>query len=64
MSTNAIEIMQYGDDSSSLALPASQELQEVLGRFLIQRGERLVEQDDVGVLQEQPREQSPLELTD
>jgi hypothetical protein len=64
MSTYAVEIMQYGNDGSSLILPAPQEMQQVLGRTFVQRGERLVKQDDISLLQEQTRKQSPLELTD
>ena len=52
------------DDGSPLSPPALQELQQILGGALIQRGERLIQQNCVGVLQQQPREQSPLELTD
>ena len=64
MSTYSVEIVQHRYDSSPLSLPPSQEMQQILGRALIQGSERLIEQDDIGVLQEQPRKQSPLELTD
>src|SRR6476660_5367658 len=37
---------------------------EILGRALVEGSERLVEQNDIGVLHEQPRKQSSLELTD
>ena len=37
---------------------------EILGRALVEGSERLVKQDDIGVLHEQPRKQSSLELTD
>ena len=64
MLTYSVEIMQYRDDGSPLSSPALKEMQQILGRVLIQGRERLIEQNDVGILQQQPREQSPLELTD
>src|SRR5439155_16510905 len=64
MLTYSVEIMQHRDDGSPLSPPALQKMQQILGRVLIQGRERLIEQNDVGILQQQPREQSPLELTD
>ena len=64
MQTYSVEIMQHRDERSALSLPALQEMQEILGRALIEGGERLVQQNDIGVLHEQPRKQSSLELTD
>src|SRR5260370_39479125 len=43
MSTYSVEIMQHRDDSSALSLPALQEMQEILGRALVEGSERLVE---------------------
>src|SRR5947207_1983260 len=62
MLTYSIKIVQHRDDRAPLFPPALQEPQQIFGRVLVQRGERLIEQDDVGVLQQHPREQSSLEL--
>src|SRR5260221_4760961 len=64
VSAYLVEIMQHRHDGSSFSLPASQEMQQILGRALVEASEGLIEQNDVGVLQKQPCKQSPLELAD
>ena len=64
MQTHSIQVMQHRDDSLPTLPPTLQQSQQVVGGALIQGGERLIEQNDVCVLQKQPRKNSPLELTD
>src|ERR1700720_518677 len=64
ISAYLIETMQHRHDGASFCPPTLQEMQQILGRVLVEGGEGLIEQDDFGVLQEQPCKQSPLELAD
>src|ERR1700730_9081443 len=62
VSAYLVEIMQHRHDGSSFSLPASQEMQQILGRALVEGSEGLIEQNDVGVLQKQPCKRSPLKV--
>src|ERR1700738_3339548 len=64
VSAYLVEIMQHRHDGSSFSLPASQEMQQILGRALVEGSEGLIAQNDVAVLQKQPCKQSPRELAD
>src|SRR5229473_2151915 len=55
MQTYSIQVMQHRDDSLPALPPTLQQTQQVVGGALIQGGERLIEQNDVCVLQKQPR---------
>src|ERR1700732_2703440 len=56
MQAYPVQVMQHRDDSLSFRLPTLQQTQKVVGRALIQGGKRLIEQNDVRVLQNQPCE--------
>ena len=58
-----IEIVQRGNDGAPFAMPAADNVEEILDRLGVNRTERLVKQDDGRVLQEQAREQHALELS-
>ena len=64
MPTHPIQIVQHRDDRLPLLSPALQQIQQFAGRALIDGGEWLIQQNDVRILQQQPREQGPLKLTD
>ncbi len=55
--------MQHGHHNPPLAAPLSQKIQNIRLRRRIHRGERLIEQDHAGILQNQPGKQHPLKLT-
>ena len=55
------DIVQNGDDGAVLAMPALDQRQQIGAGARINRGEGLVEQDDVGVLQQEPGEQRALD---
>src|ERR1700719_592015 len=56
MQAYPVQVMQHRDDSLSSLPPTPQQTQKVVGRAFIQGGERLIEQNDVRVLPNQPRE--------
>ena len=56
------EIVQRGEHGAPLAVPTLDQRDEIGDGLAIDGAERLVEQDDGGVLQEQAREQHALEL--
>src|SRR5438477_3453320 len=64
MQTHSIEVVQHRNDRLPFVSPALQQTQQLVGRALIQGGEGLIQQNDVRILQKQPRKQRPLELTD
>jgi len=64
MQTHPFQIVQHRDDRLPVLTPALQQVQQFVGSALVHGGERLVQQDDVCILQQQPREQGALELTD
>ena len=57
-----IQIMQSRHDRAPLAMPAQDELQQVGRRPHVDGRERLVQQDQLSVLQQHAREQHPLKL--
>src|ERR1700723_3714417 len=54
ISAYLVEIMQHRHDGASFCPPTLQEVQQILSCVLVEGSERLIEQDDVGVVQEQP----------
>ena len=56
--------MQHGDHRAAFLVPSHDLIEQHRSRLRIDRGERLVEQNDRGVLQDQPREQRPLQFAD
>jgi hypothetical protein len=63
MLAHLIEIVERGNHGAAFAMPAADEAQEIVDRLGIDSTERLVEQDDGRVLQQQAREQHALELS-
>ncbi len=64
MSTHPVQIMQHRDDRLPFLPPALQQIQQFIGRALVDGGEGLIQQDDIRILQQQPREQGTLKLAD
>src|SRR5271165_5184993 len=62
VATNLIQIMQHGNDGSSLGVPSVDETQQLGDGGLIDGGKWLVEEKHGGVLQQQAGEQRALEL--
>ena len=59
-----VEIMQHGDHGATFLVPSGDLIEQHRRGLRIDRGERFVEQDHAGVLQDQPCEQRPLQLAD
>ena len=57
-----IQIVQNRHDRAPLAMPAQDELQQVGGGPHVDGGERLIHQNQSGVLQQHAGEQHPLKL--
>src|SRR2546421_9669812 len=55
MQTYPLQVVQHRDDRLPFVPPALQQAQQLVGGALIQGGEGFIQQNDVGVLQEQPR---------
>lgn len=56
------QVVQGGDDRAPLVVPAQDQVQQVGGGPRVDRRERLVQQDQSRVLQQQAGEQHPLPL--
>ncbi len=63
MCPDLIEIVEDGDHRATVGVPVLHHAQEIRCGAGIDGGERLIEDDDAGVLQQQPGEQDTLELT-
>ena len=57
-----IEVVQHGQHGPALAVPAPDQVEQIARGPGVDRGERLVEQDQARILQQQPREQDALQL--
>jgi len=64
MSSNLLQIVQHGDHRCAAPQPALDDFDKIGGGRLIHGRERLIEQDDRRVLQQDAGEQHALELTD
>ena len=62
MRAHLLHVMQRGEHGAPLAVPAQNERDEIGDGLGVDGAERLIEQDEGGILQEQPREQHALEL--
>ena len=62
MRADLIEVVQHRRDGATLAVPAFDQEKEVLTGSPIDRGEWLVEQDQLRILDDQPGEEDTLEL--
>jgi hypothetical protein len=63
MRANLVEVMQDRGDRPAFPVPALDQVQEILAGPPIDRRKRLVEQDQLGILDNQPGEENALELT-
>ncbi len=63
MPTHCLDVMQLRQHCAPFAMPALHDGQQVGGGLGIQGGERFVQQDQVGILQQEPREHHALHLT-
>src|SRR5262245_57374106 len=63
MRAHLLDVVQRGNDSAALFVPASDEEDEIGDRLGIDGAKRFVEQDEATVLQQQPGEQHALELS-
>ena len=62
MAQDQIDIVQNHDHRAALAMPSTQNIEQIGGGALIDGAERLIEQQDRRILHQQPGEQSALEL--
>ena len=62
MRPDLVEVVEHGGDRPAFPMPALDQVEEVFAGPPIDRGERLVEQDQVRVLHDQPGKQDALEL--
>ena len=62
MLAHQVEVVDDDHDGAALAVPALDQRDQVDDGLGVHRVERLVEQDDLGVLHQHPREQRPLQL--
>ena len=63
MRAHLLDVVQRGQHGSSFGVPAQDQRDEIGYGLGVDGAERLVEQNQRSVLQQQPREQHPLELT-
>ena len=61
MGAHLIEIMQHGNHRASFDMPAANDGQKVTSRAGVDCGERLVQQDDAGILHQQAGKQYAIE---
>ena len=57
-----IDVVQRREHGTFLAVPALHQVEQINRGFRVDRVERLVEHDDAGVLEKEPREQHALHL--
>ena len=62
MRAHLLDVVQRGEHGASFAVPAQDQRDEIGDGLGVDGAERLVEQDQRGVLQQQPREQHALKL--
>ena len=62
MRAHLLHVMQRGEHGASLAVPAQDQRDEIGDGLGVDGAERLIEQDERGILQQQAREQHALEL--
>ena len=62
MRAHLLQVVQHRDHGARLGAPARQQLQQVGGGARVDGVEGLVQQDQVGILQQQPRKQRALHL--
>ena len=62
MRSDLVEVVKHSGDRPAFAVPALDQEKEVLAGPPIDRGERLVEQDQLGILNDQAGEEDALEL--
>ena len=62
MRPHMVEIMEDGGDGAALPVPALDQAEKIFAGAPVDRAEGLVEQDQLGILDDQPGEQHPLEL--
>src|SRR6266446_2735704 len=62
MGADLVEVVKDRGDGPPFPVPALDQVQEILAGPPIDRGKRLVEQDQLGILDDQPGEENALEL--
>src|ERR1700693_3345982 len=63
MSAHLAKIVECGNHRAAFGVPSLDQLNEIGNGLFVDGAERLVEQNDGGILEEQAREQHALELT-
>src|SRR5438477_838104 len=64
MHAHLLDVMQNRDDGARLSMPAAKNVHEVGGRALIDCGERLIEENDPRILNQEAGEKDALQLPD
>ena len=62
MRPDLIEVVKHGGDRPAFAVPALDQEKEILAGPPIDRGERLIEQDQLAILNDQAGKEDALEL--
>ena len=64
MRANLIEVVKNSGDRPAFPVPALDQQKKIFTGPPVDRGERLIEQDQFGILYDQPSEEDALKLTD
>ena len=64
MRANLVEVVKDRSNGPAFSMPALDQQTQIFAGPPIDRGEWLIEQDQLGILYDQPSEEDALELTD
>ena len=59
-----VEVVHHGDDGAAFAMPGGDQCQKYFDGSGVDRGEGFIQQDDLGVEQQQAGEEGPAHLAD